>query len=82
MTIWTHFHVDGLYADKITLFTAGTCEACGATVVEANAVTGYDPIEHYQAIGLKEFFGPMPGEILVNEEGELSCERCEVEEDR
>ena len=75
MTIWTHFHVGD---DKVTLFAAGECERCGATITEVNAVTGCDPIELYLAIGLKEFFGPMPCEILVSEEGDYSCERCEV----
>lgn len=74
VTATTRFHVSG--NGRITLFEAGKCERCGSTVCEANAVTGCDPIEHYRRLGLREYFGPMPGEILVTDDGDYRCERC------
>jgi ribosomal protein S27AE len=71
---WTNFHesADG----TITLFDAGTCPNCGSTVAEANAVTGCDSADHYTKLGLREVFGPMPGEIEVTHDGGYACSRC------
>ena len=75
--MWTHFHVGE--GERITLFDAGRCERCDSPVIEVNSVTGCDPIQRYLDLGLIEVFGPLAGEILVDDSGEYSCERCEKE---
>lgn len=72
---YKHYALLSSASNDSKLFNVGTCPACGAEVVEPNAVGCSNPPADLMALGMTGRDMP-DNERQVNENGEDNCDAC------